>query len=308
MIVLYNHRKRGIQKKVMRKKIIAVIIVLIGLGLLCYPWISNYLFENSVDSTVQVYEKSVEEIDAEELEAMLEEAREYNRNLESSARVQLTDPFIAAEEEKQDSSYDSILNLNGDGMICSIEIPKINVSLPVYHSTASDVLDRGAGHLEGSSFPVGGTDTHAVISAHTGLNRAKMFTDLVDLEEGDLFFIKILNETLAYRVCDINVVLPNDTSLLQIQEGRDLVSLVTCTPYGQNTHRLIVTGERTEYTEEIEEEARSQTSDATSQWMDEYRKALIIGLLIILITVIVSRVSRKMKERKKYRPWRRGGI
>ena len=290
----------------MRKKIISVVVVIAGLILLCYPWISEWTYEHSVDSTVNVYENHVEEIDNEELQQILEEAREYNKNLEA-AKAELTDPFIPNEDETENSQYESILSLDDAGMMCIIDIPKIDVYLPVYHGASTEVLKMGAGHLEGSSFPVGGESTHAVISAHTGMSTAKMFTDLTDMEEGDLFFIHILNETLAYRVCDIQVILPDETDSLTIRTGRDLVSLVTCTPYGQNTHRLVVTGERTEYTEEIEEEAAQQTTDDTSQWMDEYRKAVILGILITVIIFVTVSIVKKVKQRRKYSAWRKGG-
>lgn len=290
----------------MRKKIISVVVVIAGLILLCYPWISEWTYEHSVDSTVNVYENHVEEIDNEELQQMLEEAREYNKNLEA-AKAELTDPFIPNEDETENSQYESILSLDDAGMMCIIDIPKTDVYLPVYHGASTEVLKMGAGHLEGSSFPVGGESTHAVISAHTGMSTAKMFTDLTDMEEGDLFFIHILNETLAYRVCDIQVILPDETDSLTIRTGSDLVSLVTCTPYGQNTHRLVVTGERTEYTEEIEEEAAHQTTDDTSQWMDEYRKAVILGILITVIIFVTVSIVKKVKQRRKYSAWRKGG-
>lgn len=290
----------------MRNKLISVLVVAVGLLLLCYPWISEWTYEHSVDSTVNVYQNHVEKINNEELQQMLKEAREYNKNLEA-AKAELTDPFIPGEDEEGNSHYESILSLDDAGMMCIIDIPKIDVYLPVYHGTSTEVLKMGAGHLEGSSFPVGGESTHAVISAHTGMSTAKMFTDLTDMEEGDLFFIHILNETLAYRVCDIQVILPDETDCLTIRTGRDLVSLITCTPYGLNTHRLVVTGERTEYTEEIEEEAAQQTADDTSQWMDEYRKAMILGILITVIIFVTVSIVKKVKQRRKYSAWRKGG-
>ena len=154
---------------------------------------------------------------------------------------------------------------------------------------------------------MGGENTHAVISAHTGLQTSKMFTDLTELKDGDLFFIHILDETLAYRVCDVQIVLPDQTDGLAIQKGRDLVSLVTCTPYGLNTHRLIVTGERTEYTEAVEEEAEKQEPEESSQWMEAYKTAMIIGLIVVAVLACVLKIVRNIRRRRKYSPWLRGG-
>ncbi len=289
----------------MRKRIISLIIVVAGLLLLGYPWISNWFYENSVDSTVEVYKNNVETIDRADLEQMLEEARAYNKQLES-VNAELKDPFIPSDEE-MNTEYDNILSLDDSGMMCIIDIPKIDVYLPVYHGSSSEVLKKGAGHLQGSSLPVGGENTHAVISAHTGLQTSKMFTDLTELKDGDLFFIHILDETLAYRVCDVQIVLPDQTDGLAIQKGRDLVSLVTCTPYGLNTHRLIVTGERTEYTEAVEEEAEKQEPEESSQWMEAYKTAMIIGLNIVAVLACVLKIVRNIRRRRKYSPWLRGG-
>ena len=192
-----------------------------------------------------------------------------------------------------DAEYESILSLDKLGLMCFVEIPKIRVQLPVYHGTSEDVLKKGVGHLKGSSVPAGGESTHAVLSAHTGINASKMFSDLTEMETGDLFFIRILDETLAYRVCDIEIILPEDTGGLVIEEGKDLVSLITCTPYGINTHRLVVTGERTEYTEEVEEEAQSEKPANTSQWMKAYRKALILGVAVVAVAVSMINLIRK---------------
>ena len=180
-------------------------------------------------------------------------------------------------------------------MMCYLEIPCINVNLPVFHGTAASTLERGIGHLEGSSLPVGGKSTHAVLTGHTGLNNAKLFTDLTEVKEGDLFFLHTLGKTLAYRVINIEVVLPEETQDLLIQSGRDLATLVTCTPYGVNSHRLFVTGIRTKYTPEEKENAKDDRSK-DSQWMNEYKKAAIIGLAIALAVIILLKGFSKVKE------------
>ena len=229
----------------MKKKIIQVLIILIGVALLVYPWIANYLNEHAAKSTISTYENEVKHTDKKEKEEMLEKAREYNEKLASS-HVVLTDPF--SEETNggiSEKEYYQLLNLDNTGVMCSLEIPSINVDLPVYHGTSNSVLEKGVGHLEGTSLPVGGKDTHAVFTGHTGLNKAKLFTDLTELQKGDQFYIRVLDKILAYEVCRIDVVLPEDTSKLSVVDGQDLVTLVTCTPYGQNTHRILVRGKRT---------------------------------------------------------------
>lgn len=282
-------------KKIIRY-LLPVWLILLGTGLLGYPWISQYLFDNRTDSIIHTYEAVSEETDAEEKSAMLALAQQYNSQL-TQAQVTLTDPFTKQESRKDGIDYHSVLALDERGMMASIEIPKISVNLPVYHGTSGDVLESGIGHLEGSSLPIGGTGTHAVLSGHTGLNTAKMFTDLTELTQGDLFFIHVLGDTLAYEVCEIHIVVPEDTSRLLIQDGSDLVTLVTCTPYGVNTHRLLVTGKRTEYTEEIHEETVKKGSrEAGSLWMQSYKKAILIGLGIVFFFVCCLYLSDRIRR------------
>lgn len=280
------------------RKILAVMAVGTGLCLMSYPWISNRVYSHAVDSKVEVYRKEIAETGSDEVNAILDEARQYNIRLAES-KVELTDPFIFSEAESWDITYESVLSMNSSGLMCFVEIPKIDICLPVYHGTSGEVLEKGAGHLEGSSVPVGGEGTHAVLSAHTGINSAKMFTDLTEMEEGDLFFIHVLDETLAYRVCDIRVILPKETESLVIEEGRDLVSLLTCTPYGVNSHRLVVTGERTEYTETAKTEMNFENADTGSQWMKAYGKAILIGLAVVIILVVTINLYRYTAEKVK---------
>lgn len=215
----------------MKKKIIQVLIILIGVALLVYPWIANYLNEHAAKSTISTYENEVKHTDKKEREEMLEKAREYNEILASS-HVVLTDPFSGETNGGiSEKEYYQLLNLDNTGVMCSLEIPSIDVDLPVYHGTSNSVLEKGVGHLEGTSLPVGGKDTHAVFTGHTGLNKAKLFTDLTELQKGDQFYIRVLDKILAYEVCRIDVVLPEDTSKLSVVDGQDLVTLVTCTPY-----------------------------------------------------------------------------
>lgn len=269
--------------------------------MLLYPWISNYLYENRADGEVSAYEEQVEKTDDSEKQEILRKAREYN-NILTESKVQLTDPFDEGEAEESGLDYNNILNVNGDGMMGFIDIPKINVYLPVYHGTSKVVLESGIGHLEGSSLPVGGENTHAVLSGHTGLSTKKLFTDLTEIKEDDLFFLHVLGDVLAYKVISVDIVEPEDTTLLSIQKGKDLVTLITCTPYGVNTHRLLVTGERTEYNEKVQEEADSEKAPTQSLWMKSYTKAITIGLCIvagmIVFLLILTKLCKKIKPPK----------
>lgn len=283
------------------KMIFPVLFCLGGLAMLLYPWISNYLYENRADGEVSAYEKQVEKTDDSEKQEILKKAREYN-NILTESKVQLTDPFDEEEAKDNGLDYNNILNVNGDGMMGFIDIPKINVYLPVYHGTSKVVLESGIGHLEESSLPVGGENTHVVLSGHTGLSTKKLFTDLTEIKEDDLFFLHILGDVLAYKVISVDVVEPEDTTLLSIQKGKDLATLVTCTPYGVNTHRLLVTGERTEYNEKVQEEADSEKAPTQSLWMKSYTKAITIGLCIvtgmIIFLLILTKLCRKIKPPK----------
>lgn len=286
------------------QKFLPILVVLIGICLLAYPWISNYLHDNRADSTINSYNEDVKKIDKTQKKDLLKDAKEFNRVLASS-NIEFKDPFDT--KEKIILNYFNILNINKSGMMATIDIPKINVHLPIYHGTSDDVLQKGVGHLQGSSFPVGGKSTHCVLSAHTGLNSAKLFTDLVDLEKEDLFFISVVDQKLAYKVIEIQTVLPEDVSSLHIKKGKDLITLVTCTPYGVNSHRLLVTGERTKYTEqEVKEEAAKQTV-GQSQWQRSYEKAIILGVVLILILIFLSEwiLRRRRKKRQAMRkyPW-----
>lgn len=276
-----------------------LLLILVGLILVFYSFISNYLFEHRVDSLITTYEKEVDETDAASIEQMLQEAKEYNKNLFENPVKSLNDPF-SMQSDSDNENYYEILNLDGNGLMGFIEIPSINIKLPVYHGTTDQVLEKGVGHLIGSSFPVGGENTHAVLTGHTGMRNAKMFTDLNEVKEGDLFFITILNEKLAYKVTDRNVVLPEDVSHLQIQEGKDLVTLITCTPYGVNSHRLLVTGERTKYSEEAYQ-AESEKNNNDSTWWNTFQDAVLLGILISVILYLIAKIQKKRRQIKRHK-------
>lgn len=197
--------------------------------------------------------------------------------------------------------YDHQLNIGGDGIMGYIEIPLISVNLPIYHGTDSTTLDAGAGHLIGSSLPVGGETTHAVLTAHSGMASQKLFSDLDKLEYGDVFFVKVLGQTLAYQVDQINTVLPHDTTYLGIEEGEDLCTLVTCTPFAVNTHRLLVRGTRIDYEEaEVMVEERLEcTQLPESTWEQEYIKGIFIGLGAVVVISVICLVL-KFRRKGKY--------
>lgn len=279
----------------MVKKILVTLFIGASIVMMFYPWISNFVNQHQADITVDNYKKKEKSLSEEQKEEMWKKAQMYNADLAKN-QVELTDPFVESKSTiKSGLIYNNLLNIDKSGMMCYLEIPCINVNLPVFHGTAASTLERGIGHLEGSSLPVGGKSTHAVLTGHTGLNNAKLFTDLTEVKEGDLFFLHTLGKDLAYRVIEIEVVLPEETQDLLIRKGKDLVTLITCTPYGVNSHRLFVTGIRTKYTPEEKENAKDDRSK-DSQWMNAYKKAAIIGLAIALAVIVLLKGLSKVKE------------
>lgn len=279
----------------MVKKILVTLFIGASLVMMFYPWISNFVNQHQADITVDNYKKKEKSLSEEQKEEMWKKAQMYNADLAKN-QVELTDPFVESKSAiKSGLIYNNLLNIDKSGMMCYLEIPCINVNLPVFHGTAASTLERGIGHLEGSSLPVGGKSTHAVLTGHTGLNNAKLFTDLTEVKEGDLFFLHTLGKDLAYRVIETEVVLPEETQDLLIRKGKDLVTLITCTPYGVNSHRLFVTGIRTKYTPEEKENAKDDRSK-DSQWMNAYKKAAIIGLAIALAIVALLKGFSKVRE------------
>lgn len=278
-------------------RFIRAVLIIIGLGLAFYPWISNFIYEKNEGSKVGIYEDMVKRLTKERYDSLLEDAQKYNECLVSS-HVVLTDPFHQRlEGQSENLRYEALLAVDDSGVIGQIEVPCIKIKLPIYRGTSNTVLEKGIGHLEGTSIPVGGEDTHAVLTGHTGLNASKLFTDLIKVEEGDLFYIHILNKDLAYRVDDIRVVVPEDTDNLAIVKGKDYVTLVTCTPYGVNSHRLLVRGIRTDYIEEEYLEERKK--NRSSIWMEEYKKALLIGVIVALLLIVSIMLFRKRGNRAR---------
>lgn len=284
----------------MRNKIItlvAVAIIVAGTVILLYPVVSNIQFLNSQQELAEYYENQIQDIPEEEVNTMLEQCYEYNDNLLHS-KVKLTDPFDADELDLDEHPYIDLLNQNGDGAMGSLEIPAINCKLIVYHYTDADVLAKGIGHLQGTSLPVGGKGTHAVLSGHTGTADKELFTNLDQLRGGDVFYIHVVGEILAYQVDKIQVVLPNETEGLYIDHEKDLVTLVTCTPYGINSHRLLVRGVRIPY-EKAKQIEQSKGRINTNTWQTQYFYAILVGLALSAVVVgIIAAVSRMAGKNK----------
>ena len=227
---------------------------------------------------------------------MWKAAEKYNEQIKQES---VPDAFSVRDGET-DSTYESLLNLNGDGMMGYVEIPVIDVSIPIYHYTTDETLEKGAGHLFGSSLPVGGESTHAILSAHRGLPSAKLFTDLNLVEKGDVFYLHILDKTLAYEVDQIQTVLPEETDSLAITEGKDYVTLVTCTPYAVNTHRILVRGHRT--TVKAAKEAQKTEKKATgvsNPTLPMLILCVVIGFAIAGVLVAVVNFVQNKKRRRK---------
>ena len=272
--------------------IFIILIFLVGLGFISYPTVSNLWNQAHQSRAIATYSKQVEKLDDSQNKEMLKAARKYNKSL-----LKKSDHWKLSKKDKK--KYESLLDVSGTGIMGYIEVPKIDCSLPIYHGTDEGALQIAIGHLEGSSLPVGGKSTHCVLSGHRGLPSARLFTDLDQMEEGDIFILNILGRKLAYEVDQIKVVLPEEMSDLEIEEGKDLCTLVTCTPYGINTHRLMVRGHRTEYVEKkVEEEQKEvQTKKTDIRLMIAGGAGVLILLIIIIVIVIKRRRKRRNQQR-----------
>ncbi|MFQ8688742.1 MAG: class C sortase [Blautia sp.] len=276
----------------MRRKIFNIAVAflfLVGMGILCYPVVSDWWNQRQQDKISDGYEQTVGGKDPAELEQMRKKAEEYNENLLKDEII--IDPFDQVKEKKVDGDYENTLDIDGNGVMGIVEIPEIHVKLPIYHGTSEEVLQKAIGHLEQTSFPVGGLGTHAVISGHRGLPSAKLFTDLDQVEKGDVFYLHVLEETLAYQVDQIRVVEPNQLEDLAIHAGEDHVTLVTCTPYGVNSHRLLVRGTRIPYEEAKEKENSTVKREETMDW----------GPYLVLIPVVAVCMTLWLLRRRKKR-------
>lgn len=281
-------RASSMEDSMKKRKLIlisAIIAFLFALGLTLYPLIAEKYNAAHQSAIHADYANSMKAADNSEKEAALAAARAYNDNL----RPGVTEAYSKEQLLKSAEDYAGLLNITDTGIMGYVSVPAISVELPIYHGTNDATLEKGVGHLLGSSLPVGGEGTHTVLTGHSGMASKRMFSDLADMETGDIFFLDVLDERLAYEVTEINTVLPYETELLEIQPDEDLCTLVTCTPYGVNTHRLLVRGTRTEYTEEqIVEAEQIEPDQASSTWTEQYQKGITTGLAVVAVIVIIA--------------------
>lgn len=265
--------------------VILLAILFAGLFLLVYPTAADYWNSFHQSRAISDYAEEVRSIKDDEYDRLLADADAYNRTLPDKPNR-----YVLTEEERE--RYNSLLNISGNGIIGYIEIAAIGVSLPIYHGTDEAVMEIAVGHIEGTSLPVGGPDTHAVLSSHRGLQSARLFTDLDKLVEGDEFVIRVLDETLTYEVDQIRIVLPHELDALAFEEGQDLCTLVTCTPYGINTHRLLVRGHRVANGEKAG--MARVTADAIQ--VEPLLAAVFMALPVLLILLIILMIPRRRKR------------
>jgi len=277
----------------MRKKhstlttVLLVVAFFAGLSLLLYPSVSDYWNSMHQTKAINAYNDAVAKIKEVEYDLLWEAAEEYNKKITERSNI-----YLQTEAEKE--IYPQLLDLNGTGMIGFLEIPAIEVEMPVYHGTSASVLQIAAGHVEWTSLPTGGNGTHCVLSGHRGLPSAKLFTDLVDLMVGDKFVLRVLNRTMTYEVDQILTVLPDDTSALQISEDEDYCTLVTCTPYGINTHRFLVRGHRVE--NDVEEKKVYVTADAIQIEPVIVAPVVALPLLSVLLLWLIASDRRRKRN------------
>ena len=282
-----------------------ILIFVAGIGVMSYPLVSSVI--NNIDSRnhVDEYTKTTKQMSSEETLEMFKRAEEYNQSLTNN--VIITDPFDEKAYKKIGANYENALNVDGNGLIGYIDIPKINVYLPIYHGTTDKILAKGAGHLQNTSLPVGGESTHSVISAHTAYPGETFFDYLTDMQEGDEFYVHVLDRVLKYEVDSIKVVLPEETDDLRVIRGEDYVTLLTCTPYSINTHRLLVRGKRVAYDDSkyITTGASAASFGGDGIFFLGYKipypvAALIVVGFVALVVIIVIISLRRSKKKKRY--------
>ena len=282
-----------------------ILIFVAGIGVMSYPLVSSVI--NNIDSRnhVDEYTKTTKQMSSEETLEMFKRAEEYNQSLTNN--VIITDPFDEKAYKKIGANYENALNVDGNGLIGYIDIPKINVYLPIYHGTTDKILAKGAGHLQNTSLPVGGESTHSVISAHTAYPGETFFDYLTDMQEGDEFYVHVLDRVLKYEVDSIKVVLPEETDDLRVIRGEDHVTLLTCTPYSINTHRLLVRGKRVAYDDSkyITTGASAASFGGDGIFFLGYKipypvAALIVVGFVALVVIIVIISLRRSKKKKRY--------
>lgn len=280
-------------------RVLPKVIFIVGLIIALYPWISDYVYKDRMSNVVTEYEKTVDE-NKEKYTRLRQIGARYNKDLMLQVTT-FSDPFdanrIRSELQKRYESYEDFPINIGD-LVGTVSIPKIDVKLPIYFGTTDTILQGGVGLLRESSLPLEGKGVHSVLTGHTGLSNKKLFTDLNQLKEGDMFFVSCMGNKLAYKVFNIEVVLPDDLNSLYIQKDKNLCTLVTCTPYGVNSHRLLVIGKKVKYSEELENSQKK--GDYSSDWKKEYFICVVIGLLVVVVIgFILRRKGRRNAKKKK---------
>ncbi|MBQ2604647.1 MAG: class C sortase [Acutalibacteraceae bacterium] len=274
------------------KSVVSIIGFLVCTALLVYPLVSDRWNKYRDEQIIERYIDEVNNGDPSFYENELQKASQYNEKLALLKKHMVTSLSRETSEE-----YESILDATGTGIMCYIEIPKIGLTEPVYHYSSDESLEKGIGHIHGSSLPIGGKNTFCILTGHRGLPSQKLFTDLDRMEKGDMFYIHILGHTLAYKVCEIKVVLPNDVGDLVLEEDRDIVTLVTCDPYGVNTHRMLVFGERTEFDETNVESGRVTTEQ--HKLVVDPALVILIGFIVFIIIMVITEISKTLGEKRR---------
>ena len=282
--------------------LLAAVVMLVGLCMVAYPFASDYLNKLEQAKVTQDLAQTIQQTPTEDLSAYVQRARDYNDKLRSGSSY-IIDPFDPDAPTATAKEYMACLNLNGDGVMGQIVIPSIGVNLPITHGTEGDAMDHSVGHVVNTSLPVGGPSTHAVLAGHTGLPSAVIFDKLDQLAVGDYFIVQVLGEEHAYRVTSTEVVLPTDTSSLGIQKGKDLITLVTCTPYGVNSHRLLVHAQRCDIPQDWLD--RKATGDTALPWPyesgSESFPPFLIGVMVAAAVLVIALVLRLIKRARKKR-------
>jgi len=273
----------------MKKILLISLLVLLGIGIFFYPNAANYFSDKNASKEISNFSRSVSQVDEKIIADEIKAAQDYNKQLTGEG---IRDPFIPGSGIVMGADYKNLLNIN-NGMMGYITIPKIGVNLPIYHGSGDVTLQKGVGHLEGTALPVGGKSAHTVLTGHSALTNAKMFTDLTEIKKGDTFYIHIYNEVLAYQVDQVKVVLPSNTEDLMPVLDKDYVTLITCTPYGINSHRLLVRGGRIPYTPGAEKKA--EAAEKTSWWTDDNRRLAVYAssTAAIMLALILTAVWRR---------------
>ena len=285
------------------KKIPRAALLLLGLGLILfgvfvflYPLVSSYQAQQNQAHVVDSYEAAMVEVEDQTLTALRQQAQDYNASL---AGDPVRDPFVPGSGYALPENYPEMLNPNGDGIMGYLEIPKIGVRLPIGHGTGEEVLEKNVGHIESTALPIGGPGTHAVLTGHRGLPSAELLTRLDEVETGDLFYLRVLDQVLAYRVEQITTVLPYELEQLQAEPGRDLVTVLTCTPYGINTHRLLVRGERTEYVEEERQGIAAQGLSFAGLNTRRLIQGTVLGFALLVVLLAGFGIFTLVRRHKK---------